>query len=68
MRRWLIALVALLLGGGTAGALLVAANPDAGTTRLLAAARDIPPGAPLDSAALKVLPQASVEPVFKAVR
>lgn len=52
MRRWLIALVALLLGGGTAGALLVAANPDAGTTRVLAAARDIPPGAPLDLAAL----------------
>ena len=55
MRRWLIALLALLLGGGTAAVLLVVANPDAGTERVLAAARDVPAGATLDSTSLEVL-------------
>ncbi len=55
MKRWLVALLALLLGGGTAAVLLVVANPDAGTERVLAAAHDVPAGAALDSSALEVL-------------
>ncbi|HEX6488370.1 MAG TPA: SAF domain-containing protein [Candidatus Dormibacteraeota bacterium] len=55
MKRWLIALLALLLGGGTAAVLLVAANPDAGTEQVLAAAHDVPSGAALDPGALQVL-------------
>lgn len=55
MKRWMVALLALLLGGGTAAVLLVVANPDAGTQRVLAAAHDVPAGAALDSGALEVL-------------
>ena len=55
MRRWLVALLALLLGGGTAAVLLVAANPDAGTERVFAAARDLPAGAPVDGGSLQVV-------------
>lgn len=55
MRRWLVALLALVLGGGTAAVLLVAANPDAGTERVYAAARDLPAGAPVDAGSLQVV-------------
>jgi Flp pilus assembly protein CpaB len=55
MRRWVIALLALLLGGGTAAVLLVVANPDAGTERVLAASRDVPAGAALDATSLAVV-------------
>ena len=55
MKRWLIALLALLLGGGTAAVLLVVANPDAGTEQVLAVTRDVPAGAALDSSTLQVL-------------
>lgn len=51
----MVALLALLLGGGTAAVLLVAANPDAGTERVLTASRDLPAGAALDSGALAAL-------------
>jgi hypothetical protein len=53
MRRWLVALLALVLGGGTAAVLLVAANPDAGTERVLAAAHGVPAGATLDAGAVQ---------------
>ena len=55
MRRWLIALLALLLGGGTAAVLLVVANPDAGAEQVIAASRDVPAGAALDATALEVV-------------
>ena len=55
MRRWLVAALALLLGAGTAGVLLVAVNPDAGSQRVFAAARDLPAGAPLDGDALQLV-------------
>lgn len=55
MRRWLVALLALVLGGGTAAVLLVAANPDAGTERVFAAGRDLPAGATVDGGSLQVV-------------
>ena len=51
----MVALLALLLGGGTAAVLLVAANPEAGTERVLTAAHDLPAGAALDPGALAAL-------------
>lgn len=50
-----MALLALALGGGTAAVLLVAANPDAGTERVYAAARDLPAGAAVDAGSLEVV-------------
>jgi SAF domain len=47
MKRWLLALVALALGGGVSAALLVAANPARDTVEVLVAARDLPAGATL---------------------
>lgn len=47
MRRWIVAAVALALGGGTAAWLLAVANPEAGTRRVFVAARDLPAGAQL---------------------
>ena len=44
MKRWLIALVALLSGGGVSAALLVAADPSRNAVEAYAAARDIPAG------------------------
>ena len=55
MRRWLVAVLALVLGAGTAGVLLVAVNPDAGSERVFAAARDLPAGAPLDDGSLRLV-------------
>ena len=55
MRRWLVALLALVLGGGTAAVLLVAANPDAGTERVFAAARDLPAGAMVDGGSVQLV-------------
>lgn len=51
----MVATLALLLGGGTAAVLLVAANPEAGSERVITAAHDLPAGAALDSGALAVL-------------
>ena len=50
-----MALLALVLGGGTAAVLLVAANPDAGTERVFAAARDLPTGAVVDAGSLQLV-------------
>lgn len=47
MKRWLIALLALLAGGGVSAALLVAADPSRGTVDVYAAARDLPAGSAL---------------------
>lgn len=47
MKRWLIALLALLAGGGVSAALLVAADPSRGTVDVYAAARDLAAGSAL---------------------
>ena len=45
MKRWLIALAALLAGGGVSAALLVAADPARSAADAYVAARDLPAGA-----------------------
>ena len=45
MKRWLIALAALLAGGGVSAALLVAADPARTASEAYVAARDMPAGA-----------------------
>ena len=47
MRRWLVAVAALVIGGSVSAALLVAANPARATFEVYAAARDLPAGAAL---------------------
>ncbi|TAN32091.1 hypothetical protein EPN29_10225 [bacterium] len=47
MRRWLVALAALTIGGGVSAALLVLANPARDMTDVYVAARDVPAGAVL---------------------
>jgi hypothetical protein len=49
MKRWLVALAALMIGGAVSAVLLVASNPDRDTTEVYAAARDISPGASITS-------------------
>jgi hypothetical protein len=49
MKRLLVALAALMIGGAVSAALLVASNPDRETTEVYAAARDVPAGASLGS-------------------
>jgi hypothetical protein len=44
MRRWLIALLALTMGGGVSAALLIFANPERETVEVYAASRDISAG------------------------
>lgn len=52
MKRWLVALGALVIGGGVSAALLVMANPARDTFEVYAAARDLPAGAALGADAL----------------
>jgi hypothetical protein len=47
MKRWLLAFVALAIGGGVSAALLVAANPARDAVEVYVAARDLPAGATL---------------------
>lgn len=47
MRRWVIALLALAIGGSVSAALLVFANPDRDAIEVYAAAKDIPVGSAL---------------------
>jgi hypothetical protein len=47
LKRWLIALAALVAGGGVSAALLVAADPARSATDAYVAARDLPAGAVL---------------------
>jgi hypothetical protein len=49
MKRWLVALAALMIGGAVSAVLLVASNPDRDTTEVYAAARDISPGSSITS-------------------
>lgn len=59
MNRWLIAMAALLAGGGVSAALLVAADPSRGAIDAYAAARDLPAGASISADAI-VLKQVSI--------
>jgi hypothetical protein len=47
MKRWLLAFVALVIGGGVSAALLVASNPARDAVEVFVAARDLPAGATL---------------------
>jgi SAF domain len=52
MKRWLVAFVALAIGGGVSAALLVAADPSRNAIDVYVAARDLPAGASLGADAL----------------
>ena len=54
MKRWLIAMAALLAGGGVSAALLLAADPSRGAIDVYAAARDVPAGAALTTDAIQL--------------
>ena len=54
LRRWLVALAALLVGGGTSLAMMAFANPDAGTVEVYVAARDIPAGVTVAADAVRL--------------
>jgi hypothetical protein len=54
MRRWLIAVVALLAGGGVSAVLLVVADPSHGSVDVYAAARDLAAGAQLSSDSIQL--------------
>jgi hypothetical protein len=66
VRRWLIALLALAMGGGVSAALLVFANPDRETVDVYVASRDIPAGSPIASGAFTLvrLPASSLTPLL----
>jgi hypothetical protein len=51
-KRWLVALAALVIGGGVSTALLVMADPTRSTVEAFIAARDLPAGATLGADAL----------------
>jgi hypothetical protein len=52
MKRWLVALAALMIGGGVSAVLLVASNPERDTTQVYATTRDVPAGSSLTSDAV----------------
>src|SRR5713101_8564959 len=52
MKRWLVALAALMIGGAVSAVLLVVSNPDRDTTEVYAAGRDISTGSLLKSDAI----------------
>lgn len=54
MKRWVIAMAALLAGGGVSAALLLAADPSRGAIDVYAAARDVPAGAALGADAIQL--------------
>jgi hypothetical protein len=66
MRRWVIALLALAIGGGVSATLLVFANPERDMVDVYAAARDIPSGSTLtpDSVAMVRISAAGLPPVL----
>ena len=49
MRRWLVALAALMIGGAVSGTLMVVDNPARDTSEVYVAARDVQAGSPLAS-------------------
>lgn len=54
MKRWLVALAALLAGGGVSAALLIAADPSRNAIDVYAAARDLSAGAPMSADAIQL--------------
>src|SRR6202023_2857255 len=54
MKRWLVALAALVAGGGVSAALLIAADPSRGAVDAYAAARDLPAGATLSTETIEL--------------
>jgi SAF domain len=66
MRRWVIAALALAIGGGVSAALLVFVNPDRDMLDVYAAARDIPAGSTLapDSLVLVRISAAGLPPLL----
>src|ERR1700693_3191865 len=65
-KRWLVAFVALGVGGAVSGALLVLANPTRDSVAVYVAARDLPAGASLgiDAIAIEQMPVASRQSLF----
>jgi hypothetical protein len=59
-KRWLVALAALVAGGGVSAALLVLADPTRGAVDVYAAARDLPAGALLSTDGMQ-LKRVSIE-------
>src|SRR5713226_5133109 len=59
-KKWLVALAALMAGGGVSAALLVFADPTRGAVDVYAAARDLPSGASLSTDAIE-LKRVSIE-------
>ena len=59
-KRWLVALAALMAGGGVSAALLVFADPTRGAVDVYAAARDLPAGASMSTDAIQ-LKRVSIE-------
>ena len=54
MKRWLVALAALVAGGGVSAVLLVAAEPSRSAVEVFAAAHDLPAGASLANDAVQL--------------
>lgn len=54
MKRWFVALAALLAGGGVSAVMLVAADPSRGAVDAYAAARDLPAGTAISGDALEL--------------
>src|SRR5260370_40153730 len=52
-KRWLVALAALVAGGGVSAALLVFADPTRGAVDVYTAARDLPAGASMSTDAIQ---------------
>jgi SAF domain-containing protein len=52
MKRWFVAVAALMIGGAVSAVLLIASNPDRNTIDVYAAARDVPAGSSLTSDAI----------------
>ncbi len=54
MKRWLVALAALIAGGGVSAVMLVAADPSRGAVDAYAAVRDVPAGMSISGDALEL--------------
>ena len=54
MKRWLVALAALVAGGGVSAAMLIAADPSRGAVDAYAAARDLPAGTAISGDSLEL--------------
>lgn len=54
MKRWLVAVAALIAGGGVSAALLVAGDPSRDSVEVYAASRDLPAGSSLSTDAIQL--------------